>query len=137
MRARIVFDMVYNPVETKFIKQAKAKGIATIPGLEMFVQQGARQFEIWSGKPAPIEEMRGVVMKALGEVAAAEPAARTAAVEPEKPEANTGCTEQQRRWSAQKACACEESCRNEECEEKTAAVLAKPKAAKKAVAKKR
>jgi 3-dehydroquinate dehydratase/shikimate dehydrogenase len=74
MRARLVFDMVYNPVETKLLKQAKAKGMATIPGFEMFVQQGARQFEIWSGKPAPIEEMRGVVMKALGDVAPREPA---------------------------------------------------------------
>lgn len=67
IRARIVFDMVYNPVETKLLQMAKAKGIATIPGYEMFVQQGARQFEIWSGKPAPVDEMRGVIMKALGE----------------------------------------------------------------------
>ncbi|ABF43110.1 3-dehydroquinate dehydratase / shikimate dehydrogenase [Candidatus Koribacter versatilis Ellin345] len=67
LRARIVFDMVYNPVNTRLIQLAKAKGLATIPGYEMFVQQGARQFEIWSGKPAPVEEMRGIVMKALGE----------------------------------------------------------------------
>jgi 3-dehydroquinate dehydratase/shikimate dehydrogenase len=87
IRARIVFDMVYNPVETKLIKLAKAKGIATIPGLEMFVQQGARQFEIWSGKPAPVEEMRGVVMKALGDVSPAVPAAPIALIEVEKPEA--------------------------------------------------
>lgn len=83
IRARFVFDMVYNPVETKLIKLAKAKGIATIPGLEMFVQQGARQFEIWSGKPAPVEEMRGLVMKALGDVA---PAVPPAPVEAETPE---------------------------------------------------
>lgn len=75
IRARIVFDMVYNPVETRLIKLARAKGIATIPGLEMFVQQGARQFEIWSGKPAPVDEMRGVVMKALGDVSPSQPVA--------------------------------------------------------------
>jgi 3-dehydroquinate dehydratase/shikimate dehydrogenase len=85
IRARIVFDMVYNPVETRLIKLAKAKGIATIPGLEMFVQQGARQFEIWSGKPAPVEEMRGVVMKALGDIAPPEPPAPLV-VETPKPE---------------------------------------------------
>ncbi len=73
LRARIVFDMVYNPVQTRLLQMARAKGLATITGLEMFVQQGARQFEIWSGKPAPIEEMRGVVMKALGESASPEP----------------------------------------------------------------
>jgi 3-dehydroquinate dehydratase / shikimate dehydrogenase len=85
IRARIVFDMVYNPVETRLIKLAKSKGIATIPGLEMFVQQGARQFEIWSGKPAPVEEMRGVVMKALGDIAPPEPPASPVA-EAVKPE---------------------------------------------------
>lgn len=87
IRARVVFDMVYNPVETKLIKLAKAKGIATIPGLEMFVQQGARQFEIWSGKPAPMEEMRGVVMKALGEVLPAQSPPVPEPVELEKPAA--------------------------------------------------
>ena len=39
------------------MKMARAKNIQIIPGLEMFVQQGARQFEIWTGKPAPIAEM--------------------------------------------------------------------------------
>jgi 3-dehydroquinate dehydratase / shikimate dehydrogenase len=77
IRARIVFDMVYNPVDTKLLQLAKAKGIATIPGYEMFVQQGARQFEIWTGKPAPVDEMRGVVMKALGESNSAVSAAAT------------------------------------------------------------
>ncbi len=83
IRARVVFDMVYNPVETKLLQIAKAKGIATIPGYEMFVQQGARQFEIWSGKPAPVEEMRGVVMKALGE---SSPAPAVVRVDISKPE---------------------------------------------------
>jgi 3-dehydroquinate dehydratase/shikimate dehydrogenase len=43
-----------------------------IPGLEMFVQQGARQFEIWTGKPSPIAEMAYVVSKALERQAAEE-----------------------------------------------------------------
>ena len=88
IRARLVFDMVYNPVQTKLLQMARAKGIATIPGYEMFVQQGARQFEIWSGKPAPIEEMRGVVMKALGEVSPAEHTPLPPRAEPPKAEAS-------------------------------------------------
>jgi 3-dehydroquinate dehydratase/shikimate dehydrogenase len=65
LRARLVFDMVYNPVETPLLRMAREKGIAVIPGLEMFVHQGARQFEIWTGKPAPEAEMRRVVIHAL------------------------------------------------------------------------
>src|SRR4029077_8047377 len=53
LNARYFFEMVYNPLETKMVKMARAKGMHVIPGSEMFVQQGARQFEIWSGKPAP------------------------------------------------------------------------------------
>lgn len=61
LNAALVFDMVYNPMETPLLKLAKARGIAVISGLEMFVQQGARQFEIWTGKPAPEAEMLRVV----------------------------------------------------------------------------
>jgi hypothetical protein len=53
--------MVYNPLETPLLKLAKERGIPVISGLEMFVQQGARQFEIWTGKPAPEAEMLRVV----------------------------------------------------------------------------
>ncbi|MBI2682029.1 MAG: shikimate dehydrogenase [Acidobacteriales bacterium] len=62
---RYVFEMVYSPAETKLTKMARARGIHVIPGIEMFVHQGARQFEIWTGKPAPIEEMHKVVLHAL------------------------------------------------------------------------
>ncbi|MGA2570390.1 MAG: shikimate dehydrogenase [Terracidiphilus sp.] len=61
LNASLVFDMVYTPLETPLLALAKARGIATIGGLEMFVQQGARQFEIWTGKPAPESEMLRVV----------------------------------------------------------------------------
>jgi len=66
LRTRYLFDMVYNPLETKLVKMARAKGIQVIPGSEMFVHQGARQFEIWTGKPAPVEEMHRAVLHALG-----------------------------------------------------------------------
>ena len=57
LNAGLVFDMVYNPLETPLLELARSKGIPVISGLEMFVQQGARQFEIWTGKPAPEAEM--------------------------------------------------------------------------------
>lgn len=65
LNAQYVFDLVYSPAETKLLKMARAKSLQTIAGLEMFVQQGARQFEIWTGKPAPLAEMGYVVTKAL------------------------------------------------------------------------
>jgi 3-dehydroquinate dehydratase/shikimate dehydrogenase len=69
-KARYFFDMVYTPAETRMIKIARAKGIHVIPGSEMFVHQGARQFETWTGKPAPIMDMQRVVDFALAQKAA-------------------------------------------------------------------
>ena len=71
IQARVVFDMVYDPVETRLLQVARAKGIAVIPGVEMFVHQAARQFEIWTGKPAPVGDMLRAVTIALQERAAA------------------------------------------------------------------
>ena len=65
LRARLVFDMVYSPIDTPLLKMARAKGLAVITGVEMFVTQGARQFEIWTGKPAPDQDMLRVVIHAL------------------------------------------------------------------------
>jgi 3-dehydroquinate dehydratase/shikimate dehydrogenase len=70
LKARIFFEMVYTPAETRLAKLARARGLEVIPGTEMFVHQGARQFEIWTGKPAPTDEMGRVVAKALEERAA-------------------------------------------------------------------
>jgi 3-dehydroquinate dehydratase/shikimate dehydrogenase len=64
-KARLVFDLVYNPLDTPLLQAARARGIPTIQGVEMFVYQGARQFEIWTGKPAPEAEMLRVVLFAL------------------------------------------------------------------------
>jgi 3-dehydroquinate dehydratase/shikimate dehydrogenase len=65
LNAELVFDMVYNPLETPLLKLAHSRGIAVVSGVEMFVQQGARQFEIWTGNPAPEAEMLRVVELAL------------------------------------------------------------------------
>ncbi len=67
INARYVFDMIYDPPETRFLKVAKERGAQIIPGIEMFVHQAARQFEIWTGKPAPWDEMLRVVLLALQE----------------------------------------------------------------------
>jgi len=61
LNASLVFDLVYTPIETPLLKLAKARGLAVISGLEMFVRQGASQFEIWTGKAAPEAEMLRVV----------------------------------------------------------------------------
>src|SRR5262249_19380008 len=74
MKAKYFFEMVYNPAETRMVKMARARGLHVILGSEMFVQQGARQFETWSGKPAPVLEMQRVVEHALALQAAAKAA---------------------------------------------------------------
>ncbi len=61
----IVFDAIYNPMETKFIRQAKAAGAKTIGGVEMFVRQAVRQFELFTGLDAPVDVMRNKVVEAL------------------------------------------------------------------------
>ncbi|NGZ95810.1 MAG: shikimate dehydrogenase [Nitrospira sp. WS110] len=56
-----VMDIVYNPLETKLLKDAKAVGCKTIPGLEMFLHQAVAQFELWTNQTAPVDVMRGVL----------------------------------------------------------------------------
>ena len=65
LNTKLVFDLVYNPLETPLLRMARQKGIPIVTGIEMFVQQGARQFEIWTGKPAPEAEMMRAVELAL------------------------------------------------------------------------
>jgi shikimate dehydrogenase len=56
-----VMDIVYNPRDTQLLKDAKARGCRTIPGLEMFLYQAAAQFELWTNQAAPAEVMRTVL----------------------------------------------------------------------------
>ena len=85
LNTKLVFDLVYNPLETPLIHLARQLSIPFITGVEMFVHQGARQFEIWTGKPAPEEEMFRVVLHALRQQAelAAFDAAEAAESKPE------------------------------------------------------
>ena len=62
---QVVFDVVYNPLTTKLLRQAKAKGLKVIPGVEMFINQAILQFERFTGADAPEELMRSVVMEQL------------------------------------------------------------------------
>jgi 3-dehydroquinate dehydratase/shikimate dehydrogenase len=66
LRVRVVFDMVYFPLATRFLNDARGRGLTTISGLEMLVAQGARQFEIWTGLSAPRALMEQAVRQALG-----------------------------------------------------------------------
>lgn len=63
--AEVVFDLVYNPLETLLLRRAREQGKAVIPGLEMFIEQAARQFEIWTGEACPRSAMERAAREAL------------------------------------------------------------------------
>jgi len=63
----VVFDTIYNPVETRLLREAEAAGCVTVSGVEMFVRQAAVQFELWTGEPAPSDRFREVVLDRLGQ----------------------------------------------------------------------
>ncbi len=65
-RTRCVFDMVYQPGETRFVGEARAAGCAATDGLGMLLYQGAASLELWSGKTAPLETMRAALWKQAG-----------------------------------------------------------------------
>ena len=63
--ADVVFDLVYNPLETELLKRAKEQGKTVVPGLDMFIEQAVRQFEIWTGDTAPRAAMVRAAHEAL------------------------------------------------------------------------
>jgi 3-dehydroquinate dehydratase / shikimate dehydrogenase len=65
LNCELVFDLVYRPMRTKLLRMAERRGIATLSGVEMFIAQGAAQWEIWTGERAPLRAMRKAVMKVL------------------------------------------------------------------------
>lgn len=60
-----VFDIVYNPLETRLLADARKAGLKVISGIEMFINQAVLQFELFTGETAPVEVMRRVVMEKL------------------------------------------------------------------------
>jgi 3-dehydroquinate dehydratase/shikimate dehydrogenase len=61
----LVFDTIYNPERTLLIKQARERECKTITGVDMFVTQAARQFELFTGQAAPVEVMRDVIRRTI------------------------------------------------------------------------
>jgi shikimate dehydrogenase len=62
---QVVFDMVYRPHRTRFLREAEEVGCRTIVGVEMLINQAVLQFERWTGVPAPRDAMRGAVLSEL------------------------------------------------------------------------
>ncbi|MBC8224658.1 shikimate dehydrogenase [Candidatus Bathyarchaeota archaeon] len=61
----LVFDMVYNPIKTRLLREAEEAGAATLPGVNMLVYQGATAFKMWTGEDPPVETMKAAVVGAL------------------------------------------------------------------------
>ena len=57
MKGQIVFDVVYNPVKTKLLRLAESQGATIVTGLKMFVEQGAKSYELWTGQKMPIDKV--------------------------------------------------------------------------------
>ena len=61
----VVMDIVYNPLETRLLTEARQAGCRTIQGVEMFLHQAIGQFELWTERPAPKDVMRATLEKCL------------------------------------------------------------------------
>ncbi len=62
---RLAYDLVYNPLETRFLREAREAGCETIGGLDMLIGQAVEQFRLWTGKEPDVESMREAAMRAL------------------------------------------------------------------------
>lgn len=63
--SQIVFDLIYNPLKTKFIEMAEKQGATVINGLKMFVVQGAKSFELWTGEKMNVDHIYKELEKSL------------------------------------------------------------------------
>lgn len=63
--ARLAYDLVYNPLETRFIREAHAAGCQTLGGLSMLIHQACAQFRLWTGREPPTAAMRAAALDAL------------------------------------------------------------------------
>jgi shikimate dehydrogenase len=64
-KGALVYDLVYNPLETPLLKMARKAGAGTIGGLPMLVYQGAASFKLWTGREAPLDIMLPAAKQAL------------------------------------------------------------------------
>jgi 3-dehydroquinate dehydratase/shikimate dehydrogenase len=63
---RLAYDLVYNPIETMFLREARAGGCDTLTGIEMLIAQGAEQFRLWTGKEPDTDVMRAAAFSSKG-----------------------------------------------------------------------
>jgi len=63
---QVVFDIVYNPLKTRLLREAEAARARAVDGVGMLVNQGAESFALWTGREAPTDLMRHVVLRELG-----------------------------------------------------------------------
>ena len=61
----LVYDLVYSPLETPLLREAAHAGAGVLGGIQMLVHQGAASFEMWTGRPAPVEVMLGAAVEAM------------------------------------------------------------------------
>lgn len=62
---KLVYDLVYNPIQTRLIREARIAGVAALGGLDMVLAQGRKQFEIWTGETAPTNVMAAAIKRKL------------------------------------------------------------------------
>ena len=62
----LVFDAIYNPLQTRLLRDAAAAGAVCVGGMAMFIGQAAEQFKLFTGQPAPVELMQEVLLRSLG-----------------------------------------------------------------------
>jgi 3-dehydroquinate dehydratase/shikimate dehydrogenase len=62
---KLVYDLVYNPIQTRLIREARIAGVAALGGLDMVLAQGRKQFEIWTGETAPANVMAAAIKRKL------------------------------------------------------------------------
>ena len=65
-RFSVIMDIVYAPIETRLLREAKEAGCRVVNGLEMLLYQGVAQYELWTGQTAPVEVMRAGLLQAVG-----------------------------------------------------------------------
>ncbi len=66
-KEQIVFDFIYTPLQTKFLKLAASQGAVTVNGLRMLVEQGSKSFELWTGQKMPIDQVYRALVSYLAE----------------------------------------------------------------------
>lgn len=65
LKGKICYDIIYNPLQTRFLVQAQRHGAQTIGGLDMFLHQAARAFELWFQKQMPLETVRNLLLEEI------------------------------------------------------------------------